>query len=268
MAFTNFDNYIAALPATIMPWSKVTSATGATNTWIGTWAQPGVPGAGSLSIGNTTTGVIPTSATAGAWVLPTPGGGQHLYFAQFHAHSLTGVAGIIAIYDRLWHAGSFAMSSASISLSPTALTRETGGLGVEAWLEMNTASSTSTNVTLSYTNTAGTAGQSTAALALTSSIKTNFLVPFTLASGDMGVKSIQSITLSNTTNTGTFNLILMRRLTFFSFTQATNLCNGGGFDPFDTGLALIDPNACLTINFISTGSGSVTLLGTYGMVTA
>lgn len=104
------------------------------------------------------------------------------------------------------------------------LPRYTGGAGVQAFLTPSTVMGAATpNITLNYTNSAGTAGKATpatlpignTAAAVTSIVHsgtgTGKYGPFIpLAAGDAGIRSVQSINLSASYVSGVLNLVLCK----------------------------------------------------------
>ena len=106
------------------------------------------------------------------------------------------------------------------------LPRYTDGAGVQAFLTPSTVMGAATpNITLNYTNSAGTAGKATpvtlpignSAAAVTSVVysgtgsgKYGPFIP--LAAGDAGIRSVQSINLSASYVSGVLNLVLCRPL--------------------------------------------------------
>ena len=106
------------------------------------------------------------------------------------------------------------------------LPRYTDGAGVQAFLTPSTVMGAATpNITLNYTNSAGTAGKATpvtlpignSAAAVTSIVHsgtgTGKYGPFIpLAAGDAGIRSVQSINLSASYVSGVLNLMLCKPL--------------------------------------------------------
>ena len=104
------------------------------------------------------------------------------------------------------------------------LPRYTDGAGVQAFLTPSTVMGAATpNITLNYTNSAGTAGKATpvtlpignSAAAVTSIVHsgtgTGKYGPFIpLAAGDAGIRSVQSINLSASYVSGVLNLVLCK----------------------------------------------------------
>jgi hypothetical protein len=102
------------------------------------------------------------------------------------------------------------------NLPSAALPRYTSGEGVHAALLIYTSiGTTGTTFTCSYTNQAGTSGQTTPEMAIGTSGQNSAgtLIRLPLQSGDSGFRSIESVTLAATTGTaGNFGVILYRPL--------------------------------------------------------
>jgi hypothetical protein len=189
----------------------------------------GNPGAGSLAIGNTTTGLVPTDATAGFPTIPDFGGGATGYLAQSLFRN--SVAGGSILYDRLWHAGSVlmtALATTNFASQPAITQRLIGGVegaDMEILLEINTAvSATATTIAVGYTNETGATGRSTGASASLSGFTNKRVINMPLQAGDKSVKKIDSVTVGGTVATaGSFNVILARKLTEYDIRVANGL---------------------------------------------
>lgn len=189
----------------------------------------GNPGAGVLAVGNTTTGVVPTDATAGFPTIPDFGGGATGYLAQVMFRN--SVAGGAVVYDRLWHAGSVSMTAlatTNFASQPAITQRLVGGVvspDMEIFIEINTAvSATATTIAVGYTNEAGTAGRTTGATATLSGFTNKRVIAMPLQAGDKSVQKIDSVTVGGTVaTTGTFNVILARKLAEFDVRVANGL---------------------------------------------
>lgn len=227
MAIATFDDFVGAAKTRVQI-SKTATATTVAAQWHTLFDRAGSPGAGSLAVGNTSAGVVPTSATSGCPILPTTSGGQVLYLAGVDFGST--VASRLRIYDRLYHVGSVSMTSlatTTLSSQPSYSTRlpSTSYNGLEIWLEFNTAvSATATTVAVTYTDQDGTAGATTGATATLSGFVTGRMLRMPLAAGDSGVQKIESIIVGGTVaTTGTVNVIVARPL----FTGRVMIANGG-----------------------------------------
>lgn len=233
MAITTVDGLVAAAKQRV-PWTKTGAVTTVAGQWFSLLDVAGNPGAGSLAVGNTTNGVVPTSATAGFPSISSFGSATG-YLGKI-AWGNT-VASRICIFDRLFHVGSIsltALATTTLTTQPSYLGRcpDGAGLDAEIWLEINTAvSATATTVTVTYTNEAGTTGRSTGATASLSGFTTRRLVFMPLQAGDKGVQKIESVTVGGTVATaGTVNVVVARPL----FDQArVNVANGSDIATWD-----------------------------------
>jgi hypothetical protein len=102
------------------------------------------------------------------------------------------------------------------NLPTAALTRYTSGVGVMASLEITTAvGTTATTATVSYTNSAGVAGRTSPAVTFggTNDRQASQVQLVPLQAGDVGVRSVESVTLAASTGTaGAFGVTLFRPL--------------------------------------------------------
>jgi hypothetical protein len=159
----------------------------------------------------------PVDATAGYPTIAAGAGGTTLYISRLDGFST--IAGTLLIYDRIWAASGFSGTTAPGAQSVTGFptlpaARAPGtGEGLEVWLESITAvGASASNVTVQYTNSAGTASRNTVSEAITASFPINRMQKLRLQDGDIGVQSVQSLTLSATTGTaGNFGLTLLKR---------------------------------------------------------
>lgn len=229
------------------------SATITSGRWHSTWTWDGIPSGGSAP----GSGSIPTNATAGALVQTDPGGGRTKYLVG--GGGFCNVAGAFILYDRLYHHSGFSGTSTSAqNATAAALTRNTGGVGNQIWIEIYTAiGATATTVTATYTNQAGTSGQTTVSRTIGGSglSEAAKILQLPLASGDTGVRSVQSVTLAASTGTaGNFGVTIARPLAFFAIPT-----NGVGvWQSFMDGMQMpsIDTGACLNLLWMP-GTGTV-----------
>jgi hypothetical protein len=152
---------------------------------------------------------------------------KHLTNIGAYSAVATAVPGVLMLCDLCLYYPGISMNSATAQTltNSTTLTRYTTGAGLRAALVINTSSgATAHNVAISYTNQAGTAGKalpvtvSCTASAITphithSGTSANNYGPFLpLASGDTGIRSVQSLTLSAASLAGTASLCLYKPL--------------------------------------------------------
>lgn len=254
MTITTMSELVAALGGAQRMAVTKAGVTGVAGGYTSMFAAAGQPGAGSLAIGNTTTGVIPTDATAGAFPFNNPFAPALTYLAaaRFASSSL----GTLVLYDRLWHGGSYTSVNGTISSSTTtAIDRYATGAGVELWAEINAAlSATATTIQVTYVDQGGTGGNTASATLLASSIASR-MYPFTLAAGDSGIRQITAIT-GSAAPTGTFNLVMLRRIAEIPIVVAGVAAS---LDFADLGLPQVADNACIAMfmNTNSTSTGAV-----------
>lgn len=250
MAITTMDGLVAAIASgQRIPLQKA-SATAVASFYYTLWNAAGIPAAGSLSIGNTTSGVIPTDATTGAPIINAFTGDTG-YLLTFDASAAQ--AGVLSVYDRLWHAGSFVTSAlATLTLSgQPALQRVPNNdySQLELWLEINAANGASaTTLTVSYQDGNDTTQTATLDSNLTS-YPANRMLPFRLANST-GIRKVNSVTVGGATGTLTFNLIIQRNIVDHTTVSANVGRPKKG--PFETGMPIVYADSCLAIMYLAT----------------
>lgn len=256
MAIATMDQLVAALAQSqnidTLEGSMTTKGAGF---YQSLWQATGRPGSGATPA--TGAGAVPTSATAGAIPFTNPTGSNTMYLAGLEL-SCT-IPGVAIFYDRLVHTSGLSGTVATAqTVASTALTRYTTGVGVNLWLEFYSATGgTQVNCTISYTNQAGTSGQTTTfAFPVTTVAGQMFPVP--LASGDSGVRAVASVTLSATTGTaGNFGITLAARLAQIPIISANY---GVDRDYATLGMPQVVASACLTYAVLCTTTTSGTIL--------
>lgn len=113
MAISTADGWFAAARQKAMI-QKTAAVTSIAAQPFSMWDAAGNPGAGTMIVGNNTTGIIPTDATAGVPLLNAFGGGTTGYLAAGRFRN--SVAGSCILYDRLVHYGT------ATNLTPTGTT--------------------------------------------------------------------------------------------------------------------------------------------------
>lgn len=263
MAITTMDGLVAAMAAGQRLVLQKASITTVAGFYYSLWNATGIPGAGNLAVGNTANGLVPTDATAGAPLVNAFAGANTGYLATFDAS--TGTAGVLSLYDRLFHAGSFSTAAATtfnLASQPSFASRVPNAdyKGIEMWLETNVAAgATATTVTCTYYNQNGAGdGARTATLDTNlSSIPSGRMLPFRLQAGDSGVSQLLSVTVGGVVGTATFNVVLMRNLIDHTIVSAN--IGRPKKNPFDTGLPQLYADSCLAMMFLATTTSSGTL---------
>jgi hypothetical protein len=135
------------------------------------------------------------------------------------------------------------------------------GFGIGAGILVTTATTNAgavTNMTLTYTNSAGVAGRTATITTFPATATIGTFVPFQLAQGDIGIRSIQSITLGTSLVTGAISLIAFN----FLGTVPVTLANIGSLS-FQKNLDLRLYNGhCLLPFWIASNTTATNLTGT------
>ena len=248
---------------------KTATATSVAAQWHTLWDRAGGPGAGTLTIGNTANGLVPNDATTGAPTINNFAGGAVGYLLGVEFGST--VASRIELYDRLFHAGSYALTptgTTNLATQPSYSARVPSGTdfkGLEIWLEVNVAiAASAVTVAVGYTNQDGTAGRVTPASASLSSFIAGRIIKMPLQAGDTGVQKIESIVIGGTAAaTGSINVIVARSL----WTGRVRLANDGSVHgPDRTLMPVVYDSSCLALicSADSTSTGVPELLATIG----
>lgn len=223
MAITTLDGAAAGARQPEMI-AKAITATLVAGRPASLWSLGGRPGAGAFDA--TLNGVTLSSSSAQV-------AGQIPHYdptsGNAHLHRLVGKAtqaGTLMLLDRLWHNGGYTITSTSAqnSTTPTWPARcatsgtddspSTNGHNILLACEVSAATGAGTpTITVGYTNSAGTASRTATNViptAATAAIGATYLIG--LQAGDVGVRSMQSVTLSATWTSGTMNMAAYRLL--------------------------------------------------------
>ncbi len=242
MAITTNDGYVAAAKQRVA-WGKFTTRTAVAAQWFSLFDVAGQPGAGTLNVGNTANGLVPTDATAGYPVITAFGGGATGYLSGVEFGS--SVACRIGIFDRVFVAGAYAFNAnTTLASQPSYSGRVPGSdySGLELWLEQVTAGTGVQGVNVTYTNEAGTGSRTTGTFATGTNILGRcWQLP--LQAGDSGVQSIQTI-VGSTATVGTFNISVLRPL-WFGRVRIAN--DGDNHDYLRTGLPQVFADSALYV---------------------
>lgn len=231
------------------------------------WTYDGMPASGSVP----SSAAIPTLATSGSIPFTPPGGGRDKWLISTGIAPL--VAGTYLLYDRLFHIGGLSGTSTgaqTIQGSPAspALTRNISGSGNMAFYEIYTIiGATSTTLTMTYTNQAGTGSRtSTINIGATGFREVTRMQRIPLQAGDTGIQSIQTIQLTATTGTvGNFGITIAQPIAWIPVGAAGTM----GWRDYTTGLPgipEIDPDACLSVMFIPSAATPPEIFGSLATV--
>lgn len=261
MAITTRDQLVAAIAAASdIPFSKasITAVAGFNYSLFRTAA--GMPAA-STTATPTTAGRTLDRTDPGA--IPIPAAGANTLYCV--AAELAGtVAGTVVVADRLVEYGGLVGNSTSAQAvsAQTLPARGASGVGCELWLDVYTAlgSTASATVTASYTNSAGTSGRTATLIGgIPASVPANRCMRFGLQAGDVGVQSVQSVTLGTSTATaGNFGLTIRRPIAQWPIMLA-NIGQKWGYA--ETALSVIPTDACLEMMVLATTTSTGLIQG-------
>jgi hypothetical protein len=263
MAITTVDGVIAGFKPPQFIWKEASGALVAGRSYTPFYAG-GIPSAAVAP----TPGISGAALTSYAGQIPftNPSAGQNTYLARFVAFP-TNQGGSITLADRLWHNSGITITSTAAQTvnSVTFPARDnlgsTNGEGVFLGVEVSTATGAGTpTITVSYTNSDNTSGRTATniyATNATSAIGTFY--PLGLQSGDKGVRSIQSITLSATWTSGTIHLVAYRPLVTITSTVA-GTCNV--VDALTSGLVRMYDNTVPFLILVPATTTSTLITGT------
>ena len=190
----------------------------------------------------------------------------------------TGVPGVLMLVDMQGYYPGINMNIATAqTMVGTPTLRYTNGVGVRAFLVVTaTTGATAHNVALSYTNTASTAGRS---LPVTVACTASAIVPhithsgtaannygpfLPLASGDTGIKSVETVTISAASGAGTAALVLARPLLSLPITTVSIAAERDLINQLPS-LPRIYDGACLTWLYFA-GAATAASTNFYGSI--
>ena len=222
----------------------------------GAWS-PGTPGINGRNTDGTTAAdlgcITVGNPTSGAW-----------YVRDFNIAASQ--AGMFILADVLWvNTGLVVTTTTAQAITqPTLPLRDnlgtSNGHGVGAGLLVTTATTNAAvinNITLQYTNSDGVAGR-TGTMSYPATAVIGTFVPFQLQAGDVGIRSIQSITLGTTLTAGAISLIAFN----FLGTSPVTIANVGSI-AFQKQLDLrIQNGHCLLPFWLASNTTATNLTGT------
>lgn len=218
MSVTDLNTLIAGMigPPTVIGKDATTAeAAGIPHT---PWYTAGLIGAGAAP-GGGLNGATFSGVVNGGIGMPAAVTGKLTYLERallVHAGNI----GLIQLVDRLWgNVPVVTTTGAQAITSPTWPLRDTAaassGAGVFLALECSSATGNVgaiTNTTVSYTNSAGTAGRTATLASFPATAVAGTRVAFSLQAGDIGVRSVQSITLGTSYASGAIHLTAFRHI--------------------------------------------------------
>lgn len=270
MAILTLDDAIAGAQLPIH-FHKQTGTMEAAGVFHSLFYTAGLPGAASAP----TPGVAGEALTsvAGQLAFPDPTGDDEARLLRLEVAA--GGSGTLLLCDRLWHNSGIAPATTTAqtidSVAFPARDRDglTAGTDVLVGIEVRVATTNAgavTSTTMSYTNSAGTDTRTATMTSFPATAVAGTFVPFLLADGDQGVRSIQSVTLGTSyapSGSPAIHLVAYRVLA----RVGTPLANAGvNLDAITGGFVKLYPDttpfliwhAAATTNIVVTGSMTVT----------
>lgn len=272
MAITTLDQATASAlpPQEILKAGATMEAAGV---WHSLFYSAGRPGAAVAPSPGLAGAALTTYAGQIPFTNPASGNTNMLKFS-----ASASATGSLLLLDRLWHNSGFTVTTTTAQTVTSAAwparcvpssgsTPDTNGGGIMVGIEVSAATTNAgavTNMTLSYTNQAGTAGQ-TATIPSTvpgggfpATAAAGTFVPFQLAAGDTGVRAIASLTLGTSLVTGTVHLVAYRKLAQLSITTA-NVSQA--LDFLTSGAVRLYDNSVPFLVWIPTATTATTVAG-------
>ena len=250
------------------PWmfAKVASATPAIGRPMSLWGVNGFPGIGAYSASLAGVALSSSSAMVTGQLPHTDPSSGNTNLARLSASASQ--IGVLMLCDRLWHNGGFTITStgaqtiSSVAFPARDNVGSVNGLGVQLGLEISaTVGAATPTVAVSYTNSGGSAGRATTTIdtLASGSVGQSF---FRLApqAGDIGVQSVQTLTLSTSWLSGTMNLVAYRPLAALELPVA-NVPNA--IDYLTSGFPQLFNGAVPFFLFLPAAASSFTLTGSY-----
>jgi hypothetical protein len=235
-------------------WSK-TSFTGeaAGEVWCPVFTA-GLPGAASAP-----TGLNGTALTSLSGAIPTPSAvsGQYVELADMTAQ-VGGAVGGVWLVDLLWWNGSIvATTTTAQSITHPGLpsrdrSASANGDGIYLGILVSSATgngSAITNMAASYTNSVGTSGRTATVTSFPATAVAGHVSLFNLAAGDVGVRTVESITLGTSLVSGTVHLLMYRPIAYVPLTadsRAASMAPGA--------IKRVWDSSCMTLLYDLTGT--------------
>lgn len=216
MAILTADALVAGiigLPTVIGKDSATNEAAGIPHT---PWYQTGIIGAGAAPTGGLN-GATFSGTVTGAIATPAAVAGAQSYVERLSLVH-TGGIGHIWLIDKLWgNVPVVTTTTGQAVTSPTWPARDTSAStnGAGVFLAVETSATTGnagaiTNTTVTYTNSAGTGSRTATLASFPITGLTGTWLPFSLQAGDVGVRSVQTVTLGTSYVSGQIHIVAFR----------------------------------------------------------
>jgi len=275
MGFSSYDDLITEISggkSWFQPFQKTSLLVGVAGAWYNSWQWTGNPPAGAYA-GSALDATQTLDTTAGALY---HGGNvsadtKHLVAFGCQVAAATAVPGAIMVVDKLLHYPQINANSNSLQnmTQGAELPRYTDGKGVMMLLDVTTAlGATASNLTVHYSNTLdqdhvlGSTVNMTVSSAIArvghSGLLTGNFNPFLpLAAGDLGVKTVISVTFGTAMLAGVVSMCLVKPLCYLPL-PAVNVMSERDFVFQIAALPRIYDGACLSFIVLEPGALAAT----------
>lgn len=222
MAITTLDGALAGMKQPQF-YSKAASGTLVAGRPFSPFYTAGTPGAATAP----SPGIAGAALTSYAGQIPFPAASNNTYLARFSG-IVSAQAGMLLLCDRLWHNSGISVTTTtaqtvnSVAWPARDDNGATSGVGVHIGLEVVTATGAgAATPSISYTNSGGTSGKtSTTVDTYVASSAIGSFYRLGEATGDVGVQSIQSVTLGTSMTSGSVALVAYRVLATLEISAA------------------------------------------------
>jgi hypothetical protein len=258
VAITTMDGLLAALQPFGEDVIKAAFTGEASGQYHSSLYLAGRPGAGAVPA----PGLNGAALTSYAGQIPVPAlvAGKNIHLARFEFAQAANV-GAATLIDRLWHnSGLVVATTTAQAITPVALpSRDNNGLtdgsGVLAALEVSTTGTAGaiTNTTMSYTNELGVSGRTGTIASFPATPLLGTFVPFLLQAGDLGVRSVQSVTLGTAYTTAVIHLVLYREICSLGSVMPNVVTSAG---PVELALPRVYDSSVLQFLFLLSGTAA------------
>lgn len=266
MAITTLDEVLAgARPPVPITKAGITMAAANGARGYTPWYVGGNPGASvATSIGVNGEAVTPALSSVGGMLPRTDPVSGNAYLSRFAASA--SLRGCIWLIDRLWqNSGLVTTSTTAQAITPATLPSRDGaggtnGVNVMAAMEWSATGGAGTpTVSLTYTNQAGTTGQTASFTGVTTPPVGTFEL-FKLAPGDTGIRAPTSLIQSATRTSGSMNLVLFRLIAMLDI-GTDNV--GNSIDALTSGFPRIYDGSCLQLVLFPNATTATNIIGSY-----
>lgn len=222
----------------------------------------GVPGAAAAPA----PGIAGAALTSYAGQIPVPAASGNTHLARFSGvHGAQG--GTLLLCDRLWHNSGVSVTTAtaqtvtSVAWPARDLNGATDGAGVYIGLEIVTATGAgAATPSISYTNSAGTSGRTSVTVdTYAASSPAGYFYRLGLQAGDVGVRSVESVTLGVSMTGGSISLVAYRILATLELPNS-NIPNA--LDALSSGMPRLYDNTVPFLIFLPSSTAAGTVSGT------